>query len=77
MTDITKILYGIIGDERVLDPDCELLESGLLDSMAMIELFSALEDEGIEIHPTRIDRSRLKTPAEIEKLIKEYKTNTL
>ena len=77
MTDITKILYGIIGDQRVLDRDCELLDSGLLDSLAMIELFSALEDEGIELHPTKIDRTRLRTPSEIEKLIKELESSVV
>jgi len=73
MIDIPKILYEICGDESVLDPDCELLESGLLDSLALIELVSRLEDEGVVIHLTRIDRNRLKTPRSIEKLIQEIK----
>lgn len=72
MRNVSDLLYELCEDERVYDPDCELIESGLLDSYAMIELFSALEDEGIFLQPTRIDRSLLKTPAGIQKLIDEY-----
>lgn len=71
MIDVTKILYEICEDEAVFDPNCELIESGLLDSLAMIELFSRLEDEGVTLHPTRIDRERLKTPRSIAKLVEE------
>jgi acyl carrier protein len=73
--DLCKLLYEICEDEAVLAPDCELLESGLLDSYAMIELFTRLEDEGIELHPTRIDRTRLQTPRTIAELIREYSTD--
>lgn len=73
MKKICDLLYEICGDKSVYNPDCELIESGLLDSYAVIELFSHLEDEGIEINPARIDRSLLKTPAGIEKLIEEQK----
>ena len=72
MIDITKILYEICEDDAVLDPDCELIESGILDSLAFIELFSYLEDEGIMIQPTRIDRTLLKTPRSIAALIEKY-----
>ena len=37
-----------------------------------MELFAKLEDLGIEIQPTRIDRSLLRTPKTIERLIEEY-----
>ncbi len=69
--DIPKLLYEIIGDEAVLEPDCELLESGLLDSLAMIELVNLLEEEGVTLHLTRIDRQRLKTTGSITELVKE------
>lgn len=74
INDICNLLYEICEDEAVLDPDCELLESGLLDSYARIELFTRLEDEGIELQPTRIDRTRLKTPRTIAELLREYLT---
>ena len=69
--DIPKLLYEIIGDEAVLEPDCELLESGLLDSLALIELVNLLEEEGVTLHLTRIDRQRLKTTSSITELVKE------
>ena len=69
--DIPKLLYEIIGDEAVLEPDCELLESGLLDSLALIELVNLLEEEGVTLHLTRIDRQRLKTTGSITALVKE------
>lgn len=69
MTDISRLLFELTEDDRVFDPDYDLIESGALDSLAFIELFSRLEDEGIELQPTRIDRSELRTPASIARLI--------
>ena len=69
MTDISRLLFELTEDERVFDPDYDLIESGALDSLAFIELFSRLEDKGIELQPTRIDRSELRTPASIARLI--------
>ena len=72
MIDVKKILYELCEDENVYNPDFDLIESGLLDSFAMIELFARLEDEGIEIQPTRIDREKLRTPRGIEELVEKY-----
>ena len=72
MIDICEILYSICEDKKVYNKDFDLIESGLLDSFAFIELFSKLEDLGITIQPTRIDREDLRTPKRIEKLIEEY-----
>ena len=72
MIDVKKLLYEICEDKRVYENHIDLVESGLLDSYAFIELFSRLEDEGIIIQPTRIDRNQLRTVKGIEKLIKEY-----
>lgn len=69
MTDIKKLLYEICEDEKVFDEKTDLVESGILDSFATIELLSALEDEGIEIQITQIDRNLLHTVSGIEKLI--------
>lgn len=71
MIDICKILYEICEDENVYNKDLDLIESRLLDSFAFVELFSILEDNGITIHPTRINHECLRTPRSIEKLIKE------
>lgn len=75
MIDVKKVLYEICEDKKVYDEGIDLVESGLLDSYAFIELFSRLEDEGIVIQPTRIDRNQLRTVKGIEKLIKEYMKN--
>ncbi len=71
MTDVRKLLYEICEDERVFEDDIDLVETGLLDSYATIELFSMLEDEGIEIQITQIDRSLMRTAKGIEKLVEE------
>jgi acyl carrier protein len=72
MINICDILYSICEDEHVYDKNFDLIESGLMDSFAFIELFSILEDNGIIIYPTRIDKNSLRTSGKIEKLIKEY-----
>lgn len=72
MIDVCKLLYEICEDKRVYDKDFDLLASDVLDSFAMIELFTALEDEGIMISPTRVDRAMLQTPRRIEELIASY-----
>lgn len=73
MTDIRKILYEICEDKRVFEEGTDLIESGLLDSYATIELFCRLEDEGIELQITRIDRELLRTAKGIEELIAKAK----
>lgn len=70
--NVKDLLYEICEDELVYKDDIDLVSSGLLDSYAFIELFSKLEDYGINIQPTRIDRSKLKTVKGIEDLIEEY-----
>ena len=72
MINICNLLYEICEDKNVYNKDFDLINSGLLDSYAFIELFSKLEDLGITIQPTRIDRELLRTPKSIENLIKEY-----
>ena len=71
MINVAQILYEICNNENVFNPEFDLVESGLLDSFATIELFSALEDEGVIIQPTRIDRSMLRTPGSIQQLVNE------
>ena len=72
MLDVKQLLYEICEDEAVFDKDIDLIDSGLLDSYAFIELFSKLEDYNINIYPTQIDRNKLRTIAGIEELINDY-----
>lgn len=72
MINIPDLLYKICEDKNVYNPDFDLIESEVFDSYAFIEFFSKLEDNGIIIQPTRIDRSLLRTPRTIEQLVKEH-----
>lgn len=72
MINIQDLLYEICEDKNVYNPDFDLFESEIFDSFAFIEFFSRLEDEGIVIQPTQIDRNLLRTPGTIEQLVKGY-----
>ncbi len=74
MIDVKKLLFEVCEDEQVYEDGIDLIDSGLLDSAAFIELFSKLEDMGICIQPTRIDRNKLRSVEGIEQLIEEYKS---
>lgn len=70
--DVNKFICEICGLDEPLKDDDELIESGILDSLAIIELISTLEEEeDIVIHLTRIDRNMLKTVSSINQLIEE------
>ena len=71
--DVPKLLFEICEDESVYEEGIDLIESGLLDSYAFIELFAKLEDLGVVIQPTRIDRNQLRTVEGIKRLIEEAK----
>jgi D-alanine--poly(phosphoribitol) ligase subunit 2 len=70
--DIKQILYEVCEDDMINEKNIDLIDSGLLDSYAFIELFSKLEDNGVFIQPTRIDRNQLRTIEGIEKLVNDY-----
>lgn len=69
MIDVKGILIDICEDERAGDSNIDLIDSGLLDSYAFIELFSRLEDLGIEVQPTRIDRDILRNVDKLSEYI--------
>lgn len=71
MVNIPDLLCELCENDLVYQPDIDLVDSGLLDSYAIIELISRLEDEGVFIQLTRIDRSKLRTVKGIEELVKE------
>lgn len=71
MVDVKQLLYEICEDPRVFEPDIDLVKEGLLDSYGIIELFTRLEDQGIELQPTRINRNLLHSVSGIEDLIEE------
>ncbi len=69
MIDVKGILIDICDDERAGDSNIDLIDSGLLDSYAFIELFSRLEDLGIEVQPTRINRDILRNVDKLSEYI--------
>lgn len=71
--DIKDFICTVCDLDEPPENDCDLIESGILDSLAIIEMLNALEDEGITIHLTQIDRNRLRTIESIEKLIDEHR----
>ncbi|MBR5680038.1 MAG: D-alanine--poly(phosphoribitol) ligase subunit 2 [Clostridia bacterium] len=71
MSDIRALLREVCGDPAAGEDGVDLIESGLLDSLAVIELFTRLEEEGVVLIPTRVDREKLRTAAGIEDLVEE------
>lgn len=53
--------------------DIDLIESGMLDSLAFIELISKLEDEfDIEIQPTQVNSDVWRSVKSIFELVRSY-----
>jgi D-alanine--poly(phosphoribitol) ligase subunit 2 len=61
---ILGILREVTGDDAVLaDPDVELFESGLLDSLGVVTLLVSFEETfGLSISPTELERAAWATP---------------
>lgn len=75
MIDVKGILIDICDDERAGDSNIDLIDSGLLDSYAFIELFSRLEDLVIEVQPTRINRDILRNVDKLSEYINNINKN--
>lgn len=73
MIDVKKILLDICEDERVLDESIDLIDSGIIDSYVFIEFFARLEELGIEIQPTRIDRDILRSVSKLSEYVNNLK----
>lgn len=58
---IRELLVQVCGTRDALRPGADLLEEGILDSLAMIDLLEGLEDLGIQIQPTRVPRDSFRT----------------
>lgn len=75
MVNVKEIICEVCNLPDDVADDYDLFANEKLDSYAFIELFTILEEEGIELQPTRIDKARLKTPASIQALVDEYLAN--
>ncbi len=64
---VVGILAGIVENREVeRNPDLELFELGMLDSLKTVELMVALAEEfGIDISPAAFEREQWATPRRI------------
>lgn len=67
MNELLALLREICGEESIA-PDTELMENGLLDSYAFINLLSELDMRGISIEPTRVGMENFSSAERIYKL---------
>ncbi|EPY6473107.1 D-alanine--poly(phosphoribitol) ligase subunit DltC [Clostridium sporogenes] len=69
---ILEILIEVCGTDEVKDDmDLNLFDNELLDSLGLIELILAIEEQvGIKIEPTEITREEFDSPNKIIKHIK-------
>ncbi len=66
---LKEILYEVCEDERVYEDGIDLLEE-VIDSMALIDLFSRLEDVfNLEIQPTEVPLDSLRTVERLAEFI--------
>ena len=70
---ILGILERITGTDQVWrDPDLDLFQQGLLDSLGLVELLVALSDEfNIDLSPAEIERDQWASPRKISTYLQE------
>ena len=70
---ILDLLEYICGDEAVREEqDADLFDTGLLDSLAAMELLVEIENEfGVVIAPTAVDREEMNTVSKIVDRVSE------
>lgn len=70
---LLEILEKICDDEIVReDLELDLMEEGLMDSIAVVELIVAIEEEfGVTLSPTEYDKEDWSTVRKIEKILLE------
>ncbi len=76
--EIEKLIISIIrdttgNDDIVIDPDTDLIEAGLVDSVLMMEIITDIESRyGIEIDGDDITPDNFMTVASISNLVERY-----
>ena len=77
MTEVEQKVSALISqvcdtDEVLADPDLDLFEAGLIDSMGFVELLFGLEQEFcIQVPPTEIERDDVSTVNKILAFVNE------
>lgn len=69
---VKSLLVEACGSEQALEDGVDLLDSELLDSLGFISLLDGLEDIGISIQPTQVDRNKFRTLDGILNLCRKY-----
>lgn len=72
---VLEILVDVCKDDIVKeDKDVNLFDTGLLDSLGVIELLVEIEEKlSISIEPTEVERSQIGTPNKIIEYINKRK----
>jgi len=73
--EVAKIIEDMYAGEITVTEDTELLDSGILDSLGMIELLERLEDKGYTVQPTRAEKQDFSDPARIAELANRQNEN--
>jgi acyl carrier protein len=69
--ELAGIFADVTGSEPP-EPDADLIEGGLLDSLALVELLFSIEQElGVEIPADRLEVTRFRTLASLAELVAE------
>ena len=73
--EVLDILVDVCGDSVVKEEmELNLFDSGLLDSLGMIELLVQFEEKiGIVIEPTEVEREEIDTPSKLVNYIEMRK----
>lgn len=66
---ILDLIVQACGTPRALDDTVDLVDSGLMDSLARITLFEGLEDLGVELSPTQVRPDTLRSARAILDLV--------
>lgn len=73
---LLTMIEELCGDEIVkTDPDIDLLEEGLIDSLDYIELLLRIEEEfGLKMSPSELTREEMSTPNRIINVVEKRLT---
>ena len=72
---ILDIMENVCSSDEVReDMDINLFETGLLDSLGVIQLLIEIEEVlGVKIEPTEVERNQIETPQKVINFILEHK----
>lgn len=71
LAELERIFADVTGS-RPPSPDADLIEVGVLDSLALVELLFAIEQElGVEIPADRLEVTRFRTLESLAELVAE------